>query len=77
MSKASENEPLGDRCALSYPPAMYAADILADPAFAAALGYGWLHEADTEFARAFRAQVQRQADLYEQWLSDRTPLTAD
>jgi hypothetical protein len=55
--------------AVSYPPAMVARDILNDPAFAEATGYGWLHEQDTDFVRKFREQVRRQAELYEQWLS--------
>ena len=54
--------------AVSYPPAMYAKDILNDLAFAEAMGYGWLHEEDTEFVRAFREQVRRQAELYQEWL---------
>jgi len=54
--------------ALSYPPAMCAADILNCRAFADALGYAWLHDEDTEFVRAFRAQVKRQAELFQQWV---------
>ncbi|MFN3649249.1 MAG: hypothetical protein ACK47B_06670 [Armatimonadota bacterium] len=54
--------------AVSYPPAMYAAEILKSRSFAAALGYGWLHDEDTPFVRRFREQVQRQAELYQQWL---------
>ncbi|MCC2670141.1 MAG: hypothetical protein K0Q72_2612 [Armatimonadetes bacterium] len=54
--------------AVSYPPAMYAADIIRSREFAEALGYAWLHDEDTEFVRAFREQVRRQAELYQQWL---------
>ena len=54
--------------AVSYPPAMYAGDVLRSREFALALGYGWLHDEDTEFVRAFREQVRRQAELYQQWL---------
>lgn len=54
--------------AVSYPPAMYARDILKSRTFAEALGYGWLHDENSEFARTFRLQVERQAELYEQWL---------
>jgi hypothetical protein len=54
--------------AVSYPPAMYAADVLRSREFATALGYGWLHDEDTEFVRTFREQVRRQAELYQQWL---------
>lgn len=54
--------------AVSYPPAMYAADILRSREFAEALGYAWLHDEDTEFVRTFREQVRRQAELYQQWL---------
>lgn len=54
--------------AVSFPPAMYAKDILSDRAFAAAMGYGWLHDEDTEFVRNFREQVRRQAELYQEWL---------
>ena len=54
--------------AVAYPPAMCAADILRDRAFAEAMGYGWLHDENTEFARAFRQQVKRQAELYQHWL---------
>lgn len=54
--------------AVSYPPAMYARDILNNRAIAAAMGYAWLHDDDTEFARRFREQVKRQAELYQQWL---------
>lgn len=54
--------------AVSYPPAMCAADILSDRAFAEAMGYAWLHDEDTEFVRAFREQVRRQAELYQKWL---------
>ncbi len=54
--------------AVPYPPAMYAAQILKSRTFASAMGYGWLHEQDTEFVRAFREQVLRQAELYERWL---------
>jgi hypothetical protein len=53
---------------VSYPPAMYAAEILSSRTFAAALGYAWLHDEDTPFVRAFREQVGRQAELYRQWL---------
>jgi hypothetical protein len=62
-----EGEPV---YAVSYPPAMYAKDILASRAFAEAMGYAWLHDDDTEFARAFREQVKRQAEIYQQWLDD-------
>lgn len=55
--------------AVSFPPAMYAQDILADRDFAAAMGYAWLHDDDTDFARSFREQMQRQAELYQQWLA--------
>jgi hypothetical protein len=55
--------------AVSYPPAMYAQDILNDRDFAAAMGYGWLHDDDTDFARSFREQVKRQAEIYQQWLA--------
>lgn len=55
--------------AVSLPPAMYARDILHDRNFAAAMGYAWLHDEDTEFVRAFREQVQRQAELYHEWLN--------
>lgn len=55
--------------AVAYPPAMFARDILNDRSFAEAMGYEWLHDQDTEFVRAFRAQVQRQAELYQQWLN--------
>jgi hypothetical protein len=54
--------------AVSYPPAMYARDILNSRSFAEALGYAWLHDDDTEFVRTFREQVKRQAELYQQWL---------
>ncbi len=54
--------------AVSYPPAMYARDILRDRTFALAMGYGWLHDEDTDFVRTFREQVRRQAEIYEQWL---------
>ena len=54
--------------AVAYPPAMYARDILKSRSFAQAMGYAWLHDEDTEFVRNFREQVQRQAELYEQWL---------
>ena len=54
--------------AVSYPPAMYAADVLRSREFATALGYGWLHDEDTDFVRAFREQVRRQAELYQEWL---------
>ena len=54
--------------AVSYPPAMYAKDILADRAFADAMGYAWLHDEDTEFVRTFREQVRRQAEMYQEWL---------
>ena len=54
--------------AVSYPPAMYARDILRDRGFAAAMGYAWLHDEDTEFVRRFREQVRRQAEIYQQWL---------
>ena len=54
--------------AVSFPPAMYARDILKDRTFAAAMGYGWLHDEDTEFVRTFREQVRRQAEIYEEWL---------
>ena len=66
----SESAPEGGEkvYAVSYPPAMCAADILRDRAFAEALGYGWLHDEDTEFVRTFRQQVQRQAELYQSWL---------
>jgi hypothetical protein len=60
-----EGDPL---YAVPYPPAMYARDILNNRAFAAAMGYDWLHDEDTEFVRAFRDQVRRQAELYESWL---------
>jgi hypothetical protein len=60
-----EGEPL---YAVSYPPAMYARDILRDRTFAEALGYAWLHDEDTDFVRAFREQVQRQAEMYQRWL---------
>jgi hypothetical protein len=55
--------------AVAYPPAMYAQDILNDRDFAAAMGYAWLHDDDTDFARSFREQVQRQAEIYQQWLA--------
>lgn len=55
--------------AVSLPPAMYARDILKSRAFAEAMGYAWLHDEDTEFARSFREQVQRQAELYQEWLN--------
>ena len=55
--------------AVSYPPATHARDILNDRAFAEAMGYGWLHDEDTEFVRAFREQVRRQAELYQEWLN--------
>lgn len=77
MSKAGAAEGQGERYAVSYPPAMYAGDILADPAFAAAMGYGWLHEEETEFVRSFRLQVKRQADLYERWLNGQTEPTKE
>jgi hypothetical protein len=48
---------------------MYAEDILNDRDFAAAMGYAWLHDDDTDFARSFREQVQRQAEIYQQWLA--------
>jgi hypothetical protein len=54
--------------AVSYPPAMYARDVLEDRAFAAAMGYEWLHDEDTEFVRAFREQVRHQAEMYQRWL---------
>lgn len=54
--------------AVSYPPAMYARDILQSRSFAQAMGYAWLHDEDTEFVRNFREQVRRQAELYDQWL---------
>ena len=56
--------------AVAYPPAMYAQDILNDRDFAAAMGYGWLHDDDTDFARSFREQVKRQAEIYQQWLAN-------
>jgi hypothetical protein len=49
---------------------MYAQDILNDRDFAAAMGYAWLHDDDTDFARSFREQVQRQAEIYQQWLAE-------
>jgi hypothetical protein len=55
--------------AVSYPPAMYAQDILNDRDFAAAMGYAWLHDDDTDFARSFREQVRKQAEIYQQWLA--------
>jgi hypothetical protein len=54
--------------AVSLPPAMYARDILKSRAFADAMGYAWLHDDDTDFARTFREQVKRQAEIYQQWL---------
>jgi hypothetical protein len=54
--------------AVSLPPAMYARDILNSRAFAAAMGYAWLHDEDSEFVRNFREQVRRQAEIYQQWL---------
>jgi hypothetical protein len=55
------------------PPAMCARDVLNDAVFAEALGYGWLHRENpavqAAFVRAFREQVVRQAELYEQWLN--------
>ncbi len=54
--------------AVSYPPAMYARDILSSRTFAEALGYAWLHDEDTDFVRSFREQVKRQAELYQEWL---------
>lgn len=70
--------------AVAYPPAMYAQDILNDRDFAAAMGYAWLHDDDTDFARSFREQVKRQAEIYQQWLAkeegdgapEATPVTA-
>lgn len=60
--------------AVSSPPAVLARDILDDRRLAEAMGYGWLHDQDTAFARAFREQVRRQAELYERWLAqDDTP----
>jgi len=56
--------------AVSYPPAMYARDVLEDRNFAAAMGYEWLHDEDTEFVRAFREQVRRQAEMYQRWLDE-------
>ena len=76
MSEEQETKPpaAGEALyAVSYPPAMYAADILRNRAFAEALGYAWLHDEDTEFVRAFREQVRRQAEIYEQWLSKDDP----
>ena len=62
-------EPEGEKVyAVPFPPAMYAKDILADRAFAEAMGYAWLHDEDTEFVRTFREQVRRQAELYQEWL---------
>ena len=59
----------GDKVyAVPYPPAMCAAEILQNRQFAKAMGYEWLHDEDTEFVRAFREQVRRQAELYQQWL---------
>lgn len=49
---------------------MYAQDILNDRDFAAAMGYAWLHDDDTDFARSFREQVRRQAEIYQQWLAN-------
>ena len=54
--------------AVSYPPAMYARDILGSRDFAAAMGYAWLHDEDTDFVRAFREQVRKQAEIYRNWL---------
>jgi hypothetical protein len=54
--------------AVSYPPAMYARDILRSRAFAEAMGYAWLHDEDTEFVRTFREQVGKQAEIYQKWL---------
>jgi hypothetical protein len=59
--------------AVSYPPAMYARDVLEDQHFAQAMGYGWLHEEQTEFVRTFKEQVRRQAEIYENWLSGDDP----
>ncbi len=59
--------------AVSYPPAMYAKDILNDRGFAEAMGYAWLHDEDTEFVRTFREQVRRQAELYQEWLDKEEP----
>ena len=63
----AEDKPL-ERAVLSYPPAFSAADVLRDRAFAEAMGFGWLHEEDTEFVRLFRSQVQQLADAYARWL---------
>ena len=60
----------GTLYAVPYPPAMYARDILTSRSFAAAMGYAWLHDEDTEFARAFREQVRRQAEIFERWLEN-------
>jgi hypothetical protein len=67
LHPSSDGEPI---YAVSYPPAMYARDILKSRAFAQAMGYGWLHDEDTEFVRTFREQVRRQAEIYERWLSE-------
>jgi hypothetical protein len=67
----SEREVQADgevRYAVSYPPAMYARDILGSRTFAEALGYAWLHDEDTDFVRAFREQVRKQAEIYQKWL---------
>jgi hypothetical protein len=63
--------------AVPLPPAMYAQDILNDRDFAAAMGYAWLHDDDSDFARTFREQVQRQAEIYRQWLASEEDRDAD
>jgi len=69
MSDPSPEAPNETIYAVSYPAAMYARDVLNDRSFALALGYGWLHDQDTEFVRTFREQVRRQAEIYERWLT--------
>lgn len=75
MTESALQSPSGGETiyAVSYPPAMYARDILQNRAFALAMGYGWIHDEDTEFVRAFRQQVERQAQIYEKWLADDEP----
>ncbi len=63
--------------AVSYPPAMYAGEILQNRTFAKAMGYEWLHDEDTDFVRTFREQVQRQSEMYQRWLDGGDPAPSD